>query len=897
MKLIAVVLVALIMLPSFSSAVRSSEQLSGDGVPAVSESAVHYGKGYRYNVQGLIYVHIEGDAYERGYQHGYLLYPEIMDMMYRWSNVIHNCPIFLKYVHLNETSPRYEKISSIWWNYCKREAMGTFWDKYPDEYRNEIKGIAAAVADRGGKMFGNTVTYEDILTLNEMYELMSMLVNPIKSIHPLRTLFYDLLGAAPELNNKEDEFEFSIISLPPTHHCDGFIATGNATTNGQVVATDSVWCGGWWYTYYIAQRWNVILDIVPSHGNRIIIGTSPGYIWSDEDYWQNDKGMILIETTCPQGLWKKDGTPLAIRTRTALQYGQNIDDVIKYMRTDNNGLMNAVWLIGDTKNGEIARLELGLYESAVWRTKDGFYWSANNPMDPAVRREQLRLESIKGALFRVVSMIFNTSGYEYYTMRYFPSDRDIKFEEFGKDNYGRIDVDEVKRLMSNPPITDFSTDCKMTDSNLISQNALWAFWGNPHGDVWNTSDIQPNLRGAVDVPPAGWVNIYGMPSSLSPQFIYKQSSPEGGANLVWDYNTEGNNFESASGAAGGGAVYMSTTDGKIYAFDEDGSLLWNKVLGERATAPAYGNGEVFVGTCSGLYALDKNGDVKWTYDVPVSSRPVVGDGKVIAGSSDGNVYCLSPGGKEIWSAKLNGTAYPSNVAGGNVYVAAGSSCYGIDAGNGKKLWSFGADGTITSPPFAYGKTVYFGSQDGHVYALDAGNGKLKWKYAAGWGVGTTPVADGKSVFFGSMDNNLYALDAKSGGLEWALTCRAAIHSSPKLYGEYVFFGSDDGRFYAVNRTNGNEEWSFAPLYSMQGDVYNYVTTPVLSDPCIDNGTIFMGAGGHIYALDSQTEEVPSAGNNVSHSVSSEVMVSVAIVIAILIAAGYLYHKKFMEKNR
>jgi len=338
MKFLGIAIMAILLLPAFASAVPEGVLPSSDYVPAVSENAASYGNGYRYNMNGFIYVHIEGDAYERGYQHGYLLYPEIMDMLYRWSNVIHNCPIVLKYVHLNESSPRYEKISGIWWNYCRNKAMNIFWDKYPAEYKSEIKGIADAVAARGGEMFGEKVTYEDILTLNEMYELMSILVNPVKSIHPLRTLFYDLLGAAPELENKENEFISSLASYPPVHHCDGFIATGDATTNGQVVATDSVWCGGWWYTYYIAQRWNIILDIVPAQGNRIIIGTSPGYIWSDEDYWQNDKGIILIETTCPQGLWKKNGMPLAIRTRMAMQYGENIDDVIRYMRTDSNGV-------------------------------------------------------------------------------------------------------------------------------------------------------------------------------------------------------------------------------------------------------------------------------------------------------------------------------------------------------------------------------------------------------------------------------------------------------------------------------------------------------------------------------------------------------------------------------
>ncbi|MEA2053879.1 MAG: PQQ-binding-like beta-propeller repeat protein [Candidatus Thermoplasmatota archaeon] len=898
MKWITLLIIAVILMPTFAYALPNDPpNFSSDYIPTVSENAASYGKGYRYNVQGLIYVHIEGDAYERGYQHGYILYPEIMDMMYRWSNIIHNCPIVIKYIPINQTSPRYEKISSIWWNYCRNKAMNIFWDYYPPEYKAEIKGIADAVSSRGGKMFGEAVSYEDVLTLNEMYELMSILVNPHKNIHPLRTLFYDLLGVAPELENKENEFIFSIISSPPVHHCNGFIATGDATTNGQVVATDSVWCGGWWYTYYIAQRWNVILDIVPSQGNRIIMGTSPGYIWSDEDYYQNDKGIIFIETTCPQGLWKK-GLPLAVRARSALQYGESIDNVIKYMRTDNNGVMNAVWLIGDTKNGEIARLELGLYESAVWRTKNGFYWSANNPMDPSVRREQLRFGSIKGAMFRVISMLFNTSGYEYYTLRYYPSDRDIKFEKFGNENYGKIDVDAVKNLMSNPPISEFSTDCKLTDSYLLSQNAMWAFWGNPHGELWNTSSLKSNLRGVADVPPAGWVCLYGIPST-SPEFIYQPSLSKGEkAEVLWEYNMEGTNFEVASGTGNEDAVYMAASSGKLYAFDsKSGNLLWNRVMGEKVSTPSYCKGKVFVGTDRGLYALNTHGDVEWSYEADISSQPVIYGDSVIAGCEDGNVYCLSSdNGKKIWSVKLNGTSYPSDVVDGKVYVASGKKCCCINAKNGKTLWTFESGGVITSRPNVEDKTVYFGSWDCNLYALDAGNGDLKWKYTAGWGIDTTPAADGNHIFFGSMDNNFYALDAKNGKLDWVFTCKAAIHSSPKIYGEHVFFGADDGSLYAINRTNGGIAWSFSPLYSMERNVYNYIATPMLSNPCINSGNVFVGAGGHIYALDSQTEEVFLSGRHDSKSPTSAFIAIPIGIIIILFVIIYIYYIKNHEKK-
>ena len=49
-----------------------------------------YGNGFRYNIQGWVYLHIEGDAYERGFQYGYLTFEEIIDMITRWSNFGHS---------------------------------------------------------------------------------------------------------------------------------------------------------------------------------------------------------------------------------------------------------------------------------------------------------------------------------------------------------------------------------------------------------------------------------------------------------------------------------------------------------------------------------------------------------------------------------------------------------------------------------------------------------------------------------------------------------------------------------------------------------------------------------------------------------------------------------------
>ena len=801
-----------------------------------------YENACRYNIQGLIYVHIEGKPYERGYQHGYLLYAEIADMIYRWSNIIHNCPLIIKSLPIDVNSSKYEELSAKWWEECKNLAMKIFWPYYPDEYKDEIRGIADGAKARGVKIYGNPISYEDILTLNEMYELMSILTNPQKGVHLLRDVFHVISSIFPSLSGKGDEFASSFYSA---HHCNGFTATGNATEDDNIVISDSVWCGGWWFSYYIAQRWNVILDIEPSNGHRLIIATSPGYIWSDEDYWQNDAGLAMVETTFIQGVFKLRGLPLAIRARMAIQYGNSIDDVIYYLLKDNTGVMNAQWLIADAKEKEVALLEFGLYNYNVIRKKNGFLWSANNPFDLRVRREIVGYEFLKAPIFRLAHLLLNATGYQYYTFFYTPAERDIKFEELGKKYYGRIDADAVKKIMFTPPITDFTTDCKITDGKLIFNNSLWVFWGNPTY-VWNTSHLQ-KLKGVRDVPPAGWVKIEGVPYDFIPSYTkgYKGKGEE--AKLLWEYEIGDKNYDYANFATDGKNVY-AYFENTLYAFTENGSLLWSIML----------DGEINdIEVKDGVYVITSNASYAFSFD-----------------------------GKEIWK----GEGGRDIEIGDEIYVAKDEDFLRYKDGlykiKGNKLfaenWQFSANGSILD--VFVDDVIYVGSADGNLYCLDK-EGNVKWKYTAGWCVSDIDVDE--TIYAGSFDGNLYCID-KDGKLNWVFSCNASVHHV-KEYGNLIFISSSDGRFYAVNKSNGRAEYSIAPGYEIEG-LYNYITTPVISNIVALKGKVFFSAGGKIYCVDAQTFERDTKGAGKGGNIVIAIVIGV-LAFLIIASAIYLLKKK------
>ena len=814
-----------------------------------------YGNACRYNIQGWIYVHIEGEPYERGYQHGYLLYAEIADMIYRWSNIIHNCPVIMKYLPIETNSTKYEELSKMWWEKCKNLAMKIFWPYYPEEYKEEIRGIADGAKARGVEIYGKPISYEDILTLNEMYELMSILTNPQKGFHPLKDIFNSLAEIFPSLKGKETELASAMY---PIHHCNGFAAVGNATKDGGIVISDSVWCGGWWYSYYIAQRWNVILDIEPSNGHRLIIATSPGYIWSDEDYWQNDAGIAMIETTFIQGWYKLKGIPLAIRARMAIQYGESIDDVVYYLLNGNTGVMNAQWLIADANEKEIALLEFGLYHYNLVRTKNGFLWSANNPFDFRVRRDILGYEVIKAPIFRLAHLLLNATGYQYYTLFYTPSERDIKFEELGKKYYGRIDVNIVKKIMTTPPITDFTTDCKITCQKMIFNNSLWAFWGNPTY-VWNTSSLY-KLKGVRDVPPAGWVKIVGVPYDFKPNYVVGNKGKGNEAKLLWEYEFSDMNYHFADFATDGKRIYAGFRN-NLYALDENGSVLWSKVLDGNIVDMEAEN-ELYVITENASYAFSSDGKMLWKWkggkDIEIGDK----------------IYIVSDGiyaNKE----KISNTNASFVVYNKKLFVIDENEIYPLD-----EKWKYECKAEISD--VYIDRDIYVASYDGNVYCIDK-DGKLKWKFTAGWSI--VDLEFDKYIYAGSYDGNVYCLD-KEGNLKWTFSCNASV-SHIKKYGDYVFVASTDGRFYAVNKSDGNVAFSYAPSYEIEG-LYNYITTPILSNIVAVNGKAFFSAAGKIYCLDAQTIEKEKKIDEDKASLSR---VIIAVFIIAIITVAILYIRK------
>ena len=297
---------------------------------------------YRFTRGGWVYVHLEGSPSDIGYQHGYLLAPEIEDGF--------------KTVQLKDTHRTQRD-----WNFYRATAQNILWPHIDAEYQEELQGIA-----EGLKAHGSTLDLWDVVALNAMEEVPDYYV--------------------PWLNKQQKQAHAPDLKAPG--NCSAFVATGSWTKDHKPVIAHSNWTD-----IATGTRWTIIFDIVPAHGYRMLMDGFPGIIVSDDDFGINSAGLMETETTITGfDLFDPNGKPEFVRARKALQYASSIDEYVAIMLDGNNGGYANDWLLADNKTGEIARFEIGLKMHRVWRSQDGYFEGSNFPSDPALIKAETNFD-------------------------------------------------------------------------------------------------------------------------------------------------------------------------------------------------------------------------------------------------------------------------------------------------------------------------------------------------------------------------------------------------------------------------------------------------------------------------------------------------------------------------
>ncbi|MFB6219139.1 MAG: PQQ-binding-like beta-propeller repeat protein, partial [Halobacteriaceae archaeon] len=113
--------------------------------------------------------------------------------------------------------------------------------------------------------------------------------------------------------------------------------------------------------------------------------------------------------------------------------------------------------------------------------------------------------------------------------------------------------------------------------------------------------------------------------------------------------------------------------------------------------------------------------------------PSVVGGNVYVGSADGTLYALDRGGNERWTYDAPAAVKRTAVGEGAVYLAYGDEKAGFAAvsTDGEELWTAAADDGAVGAPTVHDGTVYVTEYSGVVRAIDAASGKEQWRADAG----------------------------------------------------------------------------------------------------------------------------------------------------------------------
>ncbi len=398
---------------------------------------------------GWTYVHLEGTPSEIGFQHGYLLAPEIADL-------------------LKVTAAEQAHDNSKDWQFFREAARTMMWPHIEVEYREELQGITD-----GAKAKGVKLDLWDIVAMNASMEW-EYYVKEYDKQHGTQ----------------------SSASMVAPEHCSAFVATGSYTKDGKVVIAHNNWS-----SYLDGARWTIVFDIVPAKGYRMLMDGLPGLIHSGDDFVVNSAGIAITETTIGHfSGYDPTGIPEFVRARKAAQYSNSIDDFARIMKEGNNGGYANNWLLVDIKTNEIGSLELGLKNVILQKKKDGYIVGSNFPADPKltleetdfnpkdmsasanarhVRWEQLMAEN-KGKIDVAAAEKFLADHYDTYTKKEEADERTLD---------GHIDLSARGSQPWQPPYGNAgAVQNKVSDATLIANMSFAAAAGHACGKNFNAQE-------------------------------------------------------------------------------------------------------------------------------------------------------------------------------------------------------------------------------------------------------------------------------------------------------------------------------------------------------------------------------------------------------------------------
>lgn len=369
--------------------------------------------------------------------------------------------------------------------------------------------------------------------------------------------------------------------------------------------------------------------------------------------------------------------------------------------------------------------------------------------------------------------------------------------------------------------------------------------------------------------------IHSSPSIGPDDVVYFGSSDEhayavNGADgtLKWKFKSRGSIYPAVDIRRN--LIYVSTSTGKVYAFNSDGSQSWSGTTGKCYAAPAIGeNGAsvYFPSDDGSLYAFSSpqeraphvklKTNSQFYYKSPVSdcaNRVYFTEHDVYPSTSYLLAYSfqLVVGGAftRLWRSLIAGAVFSTPVLGhnGTLYVTSTLKVYAINAAtNGEHVWELPLPGTMYGSPAIDDDTLYVGTYAGKFFAIDCFTGKEKWNRTTSGPVHSTPTVGPNGVVYIPVNDGTFNAYWPNGTLRWQMSFTPNLHDPTEYFkfpttaavsdDNVIYLGSSNFHLYAISST-GIAMWN----YSLKG----HPNSPTV-DPF--DGTIYFGSeNSNAYAI-------------------------------------------------
>ena len=421
-----------------------------------------YGPAYRYPRAGWIVLHIEGEPYERGYQHGRLLAPEIAD-----------------YVKALATK-RSPKAPADAWRETRTLVNALFLRRYDAEYLEEMKGIADGAAAAGAQF-------------RRAGRSTSSTSSP--STPRSRSTFLDgaLDATANGLEGQAVRASRPSVPAPEPrsralqrlrrHRAGDRRRQGRLRPHHHVRASTMV------------RHFNVWLDVKPARGHRVLMQTYPGGIQSGMDYYMNDAGLLVAETTIapdqvrprrPAARLAGSAGPSSTPTRSTTPSPILEDGEQRPVHQRVAAGRHEDQRDRDVRAGHRTRASSGgAARTSGSAARRGSTGAATTPRTSQVRLETVAERRGQARQRRLPPLRPRPD--------VAPALRDAQA--------GKIDAGFGFEAFTTPPLAAFpSCDAKFTTTAMARELKTWALFGPPLGRTWEP-DRRPSAARFPDIRP------------------------------------------------------------------------------------------------------------------------------------------------------------------------------------------------------------------------------------------------------------------------------------------------------------------------------------------------------------------------------------------------------------